>query len=120
MEEAPPSTKIWDVGGFKEQLFAQIIGCDPNAFLTQLANIKPDKHGKGGVSYDKKATWLTKIIAPLKADVAFKDAVWPSDHQAVMNFVDRVIKANAHLFTSGREQDEPAEAGSEDTKCARS
>ena len=113
---APKGSMDWDRNGRKELLFQQILGCEPNPFLSQLANIKPNAQGKGGVSYDKKATWKNKILAPLKEEAAFKDAAWPADHQAVINFVERIVAANTSLYTSGEEQNEPAAAGTEATK----
>ena len=59
-EVAPPKeSKLFDIPGFKEMLFEQLNGCEPNPFLTNRANIKPHPAtGKGGVQYDKKKTWL--------------------------------------------------------------
>ena len=83
MAEVPPpkESKLFDVPGFKEMLFEQILGVDPNPFLTNRANIKPHPTtGKGGVQYDKKKTWLEKIIEPMKKTDEFKAAAWPEGH----------------------------------------
>ena len=97
-------------------LFAQIIGVGVRAFLTKAANIKEDRHGKGGVSYDQKKVWLEEIIGPLKPAPEFKDAAWPESHQCIISTVQRHLKKNDHLWTPGKEQAEPAPAGSEGTK----
>ena len=75
--------------------------------------------GKGGASYDKKKVWIEEIIKPLKGLQEFEGADWPSEHQGVINFVERVVKANTHLFKPGGEQAEPAEPGTEGTKDER-
>ena len=31
----------------------------------------------------------------------FEGAVWPADHQAVINYVERILKNNSHLYTEG-------------------
>jgi hypothetical protein len=105
---------MWDVAGRKEMLFSQIISAEPNPVLTNQANIKPDpRTGKGGVMYDKKKVWVEQIIKPLMEADEFKGATWPADHQAVINVVDRIVKANRHLFKAGMEQAEPAAAGTD-------
>ena len=111
----PKAPFDWDKNERKELLFTQIVGSDVNPFLTNRANIKPDKFGRGGVSYEKKELWETKILPTLSKDDAFAGVTMP-EYQAVLNFVDRVVKANKHLYTSGLEQAEPAAAGTEGTK----
>ena len=117
MQEVPAPEKQmdWSKNGRNELLFAQVIDAGVPAFLTNRANIKPDKDGKGGVAYDRKALWENKILPPLKKAEEFNGATWP-DTQGVFNFVDRVLSANKHLYTEGMEQAEPAEAGTEGTK----
>ena len=118
MEEvsAPKDKMNWEINRRKEMLFQQIIGVGFVAFLTNRANIKPDNAGKGGVQYDKKNTWNEKILEPLKLAAEFADAKWPEDHQAVLNYVERIILKNKHLYTPGEEQNEPAAPGTEGTK----
>ena len=109
----------WDINHRKELLFSQIIVAGVKAFLTNRANVKPDARGKGGQTYEKKIIWENPtdgIITMLKKSDAFLDAVWPSDLQATINYVDRVVDRNKHLYTSGMEQAEPADAGTEGTK----
>ena len=48
------SNMNWEVNGRKELLLSQIIGMGSKAFLTNRANIPPNKYGKGGARYDKK------------------------------------------------------------------
>lgn len=118
MEEvsAPKDKMNWEINKRKEMLFQQIIGVGAVSFLTNRANINPDPAGKGGVQYDKKSTWNKKILEPLKQAAEFAGAKWPEDHQAVLNYVERIMKANKHLYTPGEEQNEPAAAGTEGTK----
>ena len=112
----PPRTKkFWDVFGRKELLFAQILGTTPNAFISNRANIKPGKDGKGGVSYDKKDLWQENILKQLSTATEFEGAAMP-EYQSVLNFVERIVKANKHLYKAGMEQAEPADAGTEGTK----
>ena len=118
VEEVPAAKDKmdWDVNKRKELLFQQIIGVGAKAFLTNRANIKPNNDGTGGVQYDKKNIWNEKILEPLKKAAEFAGAVWPIDHQGVLNYVERIISKSKHLYTSGEEQNEPAEAGTEGTK----
>lgn len=116
---AAPLSMDWNVNERKELLFSQVIGVGPKAFISNRANIKPDKDGKGGALYDKKLVWETEIIGKLKTVENFKDARWPADHQGALNFVERVVKANDHLYKQGKEQAEPAAAGTEGTKDER-
>ena len=109
--EEAPKTKMnydYDKNGRKELLFAEICGVEPNPFLTNRANIPPGKDGKGGVQYDKKSVWENKILKTLASSDEFKGDPMPM-YQAVLNFVDRVVKANTDLFTSGQEQAAPSE-----------
>lgn len=110
-----PKTMEWEKNGRNERLFEQIIDVGVSAFLTNRANIPPDRHGRGGASYDKKAVWEKKIMPPLREAAEFADAVWP-DYQAMLNYVECVLKNNRHLYTQGMEQAEPAAAGTEGTK----
>jgi hypothetical protein len=43
-----------------------------------------------------KSTWNVKIIEPLKQAAEFADAKWPEDHQAVLNYIERIILKNKH------------------------
>ena len=56
------------------------------------------------MQYDKKKVWIEQIIKPLMQADEFKGATWPAEHQAVINVVDRIVKANRHLFKAGMEQ----------------
>lgn len=99
----------------------QILFTGQEAFLTKLANRKPNETtGDEGESYDQKETWMnadTGIITLLKKLTVFKDIKWPQEpHVAVLQAVNRFVDANKDRFTPGREQAERAPAGTEGTK----
>ena len=109
----------WEKNNRKEMLFEQITVKGVDAFLTYKANIKPDKNGKGGKTFNKKDVWENPddgIMTMLKQASQFEGVPWPKDFQGVVNYVDRVLKHNKHLFTPGMEQAEPAAAGTKQTK----
>ena len=117
---APPEKQMnYEKNGRGELIFQQVIGVGVKAFMTDRANIKPGRDGKGGVQYNKKEVWDKEILPPLKAAEEFKGAAWPADHQSVLSWVERTVKKNSHLYKSGQEQAEPADAGTEGTKDER-
>ena len=116
---APQKKKIvmdWVKNGRREILFAQILSVGVKAFLTNRANIQSLK-GKGGVTYNRKELWEKEIMPYIDPDKVeeFKGAPLP-DHQGIMNYIDRELNANKHLYEPGKEQAEPAEAGTSGTK----
>jgi len=120
---APASNFNWKLPGRDEALFAQIIHVGQDVFLNSHANLKADKHGKGGVTYDQKAVWTNTddgILTMLAKHPAFAGATLPS-YNSVINHVGTVLakKEHACLFKPGMEQAEPADAGTEGTKDER-
>lgn len=121
---APKASINWTLPGRTEALFAQIISVGQSAFLTHKANVKEDKtRGIEAVIYSQKDVWTNPtngIITMLKMDTQlFKDVVWPQSHDSILQSVLVKIKNNSHLYTAGREQDEPADAGTSETKDER-
>ena len=57
MEEvaAPRPNKMDWTKERKEMLLTQITACGLSAFMTCRGNKKPDKNGKGGIKYDRRA-----------------------------------------------------------------
>ena len=116
---APVSKKMdWNKNNRKEMLFSQIVNAGPKAFLTNRANL-PAKGSQAALKYDRKGVWLNPkdgIISMLKSTTEFQDALWPTDEDGVIKYVERELNAHKHLYTQGMEQAEPAAGGTTGTK----
>ena len=93
-------------------MLRQISFSGTKAWLTLHANVK----GSTEHQYNRKEEWKT-ILALVKTSEAFKNFAWPNGEQAIIQWVERQIRKYKHLWTAGMEQNEPAEAGTEGTKC---
>ena len=64
---APPEKQMnYEKNGRGELILQQVIGVGVKAFMTDRANIKPGRDGKGGVQYNKKEVW-DKEIGPTQS-----------------------------------------------------
>ena len=96
-------------------LLTQISAVGVRAFVTSKANTKdmPDDE-----KYNQGDAWNNSddgILTMLKDSEHFVGVKWPA-YQSVINHVtgpEGLLKKHSHLYTQGKEQDEPAPAGSE-------
>ena len=114
-------TLDWSKHDRDQALMAQVAFAGQKAWLTQKANVKPNKvTGRGGQTYKQKEVWMNKkdgIVPMIAKHEAFAGAPLPTEEPtAVINHVHSLLKKFAFLYTPGREQDEPAPAGTEGTK----
>ncbi|KAL1499463.1 hypothetical protein AB1Y20_011667 [Prymnesium parvum] len=119
-------------GKFKDsnkQLTQEQIWAGPGGILDRAADRRDARSGLGFavggiVAKSKCALMIKRIISVLKQDYGhlFQGVKWPST-QSVINHITHkqsgLIFKFKHLYTSGMEQSEPAEAGTEGTKDER-
>ena len=107
----------WADPQLMEAILTQIIAVGKVAFMTSKANLKPNATtGTAGVQYNQKEVWTNErdgIITMLKKhpQKLFENVTWAKEpHVALLQAVERYLNANAHLYTPGMEQAEPAAA----------
>lgn len=98
-------------------LLTQVIAVGVKAFATSKANKKDTAEED---KYNQGETWsgADGILTMLKKHEAFETVTWPS-YQSVINHITGdagLLKKYEHLYKQGKEQDEPAEAGTDATK----